>query len=335
MVRQPATPHRRSSRYVSDSGPTHWRVLRRLLGLHPTPKAAILADLVAALKVESEAALGSPITTVSVTAPWVGDWQDELPTDSVVNDALASAGLKPWTMEARWPVYLGEAGAVHAANGKWHCQHQSCGISNLSFGWPDSTFFIRSGTSYSPRTCLHGRVLTLSPRPPSFTNESVYTVIHAAQCFFQTHEVNPYPSSISTQYGLSHLASAPTPVEFWDKLRLHLLDQVALFSKRKIFIYPTFEVVTAGEAADHPDFLEVVQEVHREIPRVREEHGILGFTPKPLVVSEDPGWAAARGAAFWLGTRMDPHYCDEVKKIAEEAEQLCRRWKLEGCRDEL
>ena len=98
----------------------------------------------AAFKAESEAALGSPITIVSVTAPWVAAWADYIPIDSTVNDALTAAGLESWTLEASWPIYLGEANAVLAANGRWHCRERWCGLPTDSLLWPNITYLIRS-----------------------------------------------------------------------------------------------------------------------------------------------------------------------------------------------
>ena len=120
-----------------------WNMLRRLLGLPPTDQFVVLGGLVAALKAESEAALGSPISIVSVSAPWVTDWEEDIPADSVVNDALAAAGLAPWTFETSWPIYLGEVNAVLAANGLQHCRLQWCGVPVESAIWRNITYFIR------------------------------------------------------------------------------------------------------------------------------------------------------------------------------------------------
>lgn len=121
-----------------------WHLLRRLLGLRATDEVSVLAELVAALKVESEAALGSPITIVSVAAPWVAAWEGDIPVDSTVNDALTSTGLKPWTWESSWPIYLAEANALLAANGRWNCRPRWCGFPPRSNLWPNITYLIRS-----------------------------------------------------------------------------------------------------------------------------------------------------------------------------------------------
>jgi hypothetical protein len=115
---------------------------------------------------------------------------------------------------------------------------------------------------------------------------------------------------------LDRLGEAPTAALFWDALRSHLLARVAEFTKQGGgYAYPhaALEVYPAGEAADHPDFLNVIRDVAKEIRRVRVEHGATGRYEAEVVASNDPTYAAARGAAFWLRTRMDWSYCDEVE----------------------
>jgi hypothetical protein len=83
--------------------------------------------MVAALK-ESGAALGSPIATVSVTALWVAVWSEDIPVDSAVHDVLGLLG-SPGRFEATWPIYLGEALTVLAANGRQYYKERWCGYS--------------------------------------------------------------------------------------------------------------------------------------------------------------------------------------------------------------
>ncbi len=143
IVGAPATPPWYSPFSRIGRSSSLWRLIRRVLGLPPTDQSAVLATLVAALKAESEAALGSAIAIVSVTAPWVAAWEDDIPVDSVVNDALAATGLAPWTQEATWPIYLGEVNAVLAANGRQHCRKRWCGVPEDSILWPNITYLIR------------------------------------------------------------------------------------------------------------------------------------------------------------------------------------------------
>ncbi|KAK3898927.1 hypothetical protein C8A05DRAFT_46875 [Staphylotrichum tortipilum] len=264
-----------------------WRQLRRLLGLPPTDQSAVLAGLMAALKAESEAALGTPIATVSVSAPWVAAWEEDFPVDSVVNDALAASGLAPWTLEASWPIYMGEVNAVLAANGLQHCRQRWCGVPAESVIWPNITYFI------------------------SLTNDSLYTSFQPTECFFFSAWANRL-TLIDTKYGLDNLGSATTPALFWDALRVFLDTRAADFAKTLSYGYAV-TILTAGEAANHPDFLAVVREVARDISQGhRDGKGELRKHRAEVVVSDDPTYAAARGSAFWLRTRIDWSYCKGV-----------------------
>ncbi len=148
LVRSPKTPYWRSRFSRVGYWLGLWRLLRRLLGLFVTDESSVFAELVAALKVESEAALGSAITVVSVAAPWVAAWEHDIPVDSTVNDALTSTGLKPWTWESSWAIYLADTNAVLAANGRWHCRARWCGFPAKSNLWPNITFLVRSVPSW-------------------------------------------------------------------------------------------------------------------------------------------------------------------------------------------
>jgi hypothetical protein len=111
------------------------RLVRRSVGLPATSEAAILAEMVARLKVASEAAMqtgstgstSTKIKNVAVTAPWQPVWRDDISSDCDLNDALVLAGLEPWTYETGEPIYQGEIHAVLAANGRWLCQPYGCG----------------------------------------------------------------------------------------------------------------------------------------------------------------------------------------------------------------
>jgi hypothetical protein len=70
---------------------------------------------------------------------------------------------------------------------------------------------------------------------------------------------------------------------------------------------PSLRIQTAGEATDQPAFLNVIQDIAKEIPRVRAE---CGATKKlaEVVVPDEPAFAATRGAAIRLQTRVDRSY---------------------------
>lgn len=104
-----------------------WRSLKSIAGLPATRESGILAEMVAALKSESERTLQTRIETAAVTAPWMAVWDNWIPGDSVVNDALVLAGLEPIDWMANEPIYLGETNAVLAANGRFICKELWCG----------------------------------------------------------------------------------------------------------------------------------------------------------------------------------------------------------------
>lgn len=126
LVAQPMTPY-----WLSHVGLVgHWlglfRALKRTLGLAPTKQSQVLADMIAALKKASEAALQTKIKTVTLTAPWMAVWDNQIPGDSVVNDALHLAGLEPLSFWVDDTIYLGEVSAALGSEDRWTCQKDWC-----------------------------------------------------------------------------------------------------------------------------------------------------------------------------------------------------------------
>lgn len=95
LVQKPATPYWLGRFGRVGSTLSFWQFIKRSLGFPATDAAAVLAQLVSALKVEAEVALPSRIAIVTVTAPWVAVWNDDIPADNAVNDALVLAALEP------------------------------------------------------------------------------------------------------------------------------------------------------------------------------------------------------------------------------------------------
>ena len=98
----------------------------RSLGRPPSRDAAVLVRMAAALKAESEAALGRAIDSAAVTAPWMPSWQDDVPYDSIINDVLVLVGIEPVNWEASDPTYLGETNSLLAANKRQLCPNRWC-----------------------------------------------------------------------------------------------------------------------------------------------------------------------------------------------------------------
>lgn len=156
LVEAPQTPYWRSPFGSVGKWLLWWRLLRRIVGFSGTDEAVVLAELVTALKAESEAALEARIDIVSVTAPWIAAWENDIPADSAFNDALVSAGLKPWTWEASGPIYLSQPSGVFAANGRRLCKERWCGLDegDESDLWPRIAFFIRLGSRLPAYTAI-------------------------------------------------------------------------------------------------------------------------------------------------------------------------------------
>lgn len=159
----------------------------------------------------------------------------------------------------------------------------------------------------------------------SFTNRSLHTSFQLAHCFYFNSWDN-HLSVIDPRYGLDKLKESESSKDFWNSIREYLLVQVADHTRS----HPEhsdlpFLVLVAGEAATEPGFADVLQDVVKRIPEVwvfsggeqadssRRQEGT-GSERRPkveLVVPDDPTFAAARGAAFWMSMRLDGSYCDE------------------------
>ena len=154
--------------------------------------------------------------------------------------------------------------------------------------------------------------------PNSFTNQSLHTSLQLARCFFLDSWDNALATTDS-RYGLDRLTESERPEDFWASVHQHLLERVAEYLKR----HPTnshlpFLVLVAGEAANVPEFTIILQEVVKSIPNLRataaktdvQQEGTAKRPEMELVVSDDPRFAAARGAVFWMRMRLDWSYCD-------------------------
>ncbi|KAG6360416.1 hypothetical protein INS49_011476 [Diaporthe citri] len=294
MVRQPA-PQDRPGRLQS-----LWRLLMRTLRMPPSKDAAVLVRVAAALKAESEAALdGRAIDSAAVTAPWMAAWDGQVASNSIINDVLVLVGIEPVSWEDSHPIYLGETNSLLAANKRRLCVDRWCGV----------------GSGLSEQ----GAVAFLI----SFTNQSLHTSFQIARCFYSDSWDN-HLSTIDPRYGLDKLKESEPPQDFWDSVRERLLEQVAEHARRhSVHSDLPFLVLVAGEAATEPDFTDVLQEVVKSIPDVRvtsggEQTGDIrrqqGTERQPeveLIIPDDPTFAAARGAAFWMWVRLEGSYCDE------------------------
>lgn len=138
MVREPA-PQDRPGRLES-----LWGLLMQALRMPPTRDAAILMRMAAALKAESEAALGGrAIDSAAVTAPWVASWDGQVPSNSIIHDVLVLVGIEPVSWEGSHPMYLGETNSLLAANKLRLCLDRWCGVDSVPSGQGAVAFLIR------------------------------------------------------------------------------------------------------------------------------------------------------------------------------------------------
>jgi len=88
-----------------------------------------------------------------------------------------------------------------------------------------------------------------------------------------------------------------------------------------------------GEAAETSEFVDVVHHLARDIQHEQQQHlctsdpqatecegkneagggrGGGGEKGVEVLILDDPTYGPAQGAAFWLSTRMNPAYCEEI-----------------------
>ena len=127
LVAQPSMPYWLSHFGTVGRSLELFRSLRRSLGLAPAKDSRILADMIVALNTASETVLQTQAKAVAVTAPWIAAWDNRMPYDSVIKDALSLAGLElwgyPWEDAGH---YLGEIGAALASEDRWICKRNWC-----------------------------------------------------------------------------------------------------------------------------------------------------------------------------------------------------------------
>ena len=117
---------------------------------------------------------------------------------------------------------------------------------------------------------------------------------------------------INNRLGLDRLTNSHLPPgEFWSAVWEHLHVRAKDLREWKRGRAKYLAVVT-GEAANHPEFLSIVEAMAEGIPSVISDpgprQGTLG-TGAELVIPEDPVTAPATGGALWLRLRLEGSYC--------------------------
>ncbi|KAG9258054.1 uncharacterized protein F5Z01DRAFT_644985 [Emericellopsis atlantica] len=275
-----------------------WTLFMRSIGLPPSKDAAVLVRMKVALKAASEVALGHAIDSAAVTAPWRASWQHEVPSLGIVNTALLLAGITPVALEDNDTLYMGEINSLLAAHKRKLCPAIWCADHfGSDAGEPQPINFLIS-----------------------FTNQSLHTSFQVTRCFFLDSWSNDF-GTIDSRYGLDKLMhmGPERREDFWTSIHDHLVERVTKYLGRHS-PHPRvpFLALVAGEASDTPEFRTVLQEVTESVARLRvadarsqgEPEGT-DIRPMELLIADDPTFAAARGAAFWMRMQLDWSYCED------------------------
>jgi hypothetical protein len=155
----------------------------------------------------------------------------------------------------------------------------------------------------------------------------LYTSFQNGKCFYASSwEFIP---SIDAEYGLQNLAKSPTPEKFWEDIRKRLVARATAFIAEVRYYMPLGTIIVAGEAATHPDFRSIVQDVAKAIPQIRVgargEYKQIAIDKPSLdvFISEDPAFAAARGAALLQRLRVEASsYCWDSTECCNQEERV-------------
>lgn len=284
---------------------TQWVIgLLQRLGFHtappdPSEAATLLVDLISKLKEESEAALGQPITRVSVTAPWLRKWQDDYPDIHPINEALLLSGLTPFSMDPEEPVYITETQAILAANG-----HQLCEpFGSYRYGGQDKKEKESQGVFIV-----------------SYTEDTIYTGIESAECFYNKPKASSIRGNISTGelFPTEETLSLQPYSDIIEAIFDRVMKEFSWYHEQNPDSDPTGIIVLAGEGGDLPLFQYTMRGMARggiianAFTKAAEEkvENWTGYEQFKVVQSANATFAAARGAAMWSRLRLEAgHYC--------------------------
>jgi hypothetical protein len=152
----------------------------------------------------------------------------------------------------------------------------------------------------------------------SFTNQSLHTSFQGPRCFFFDSWDNDL-GTIDPRYGLDRLMHMESErrQDFWASVHDHLVAQATRYLERHPpDSHRLFLALVAGEASDTPEFMTTLQEVIESILRLpvvgaqSQDEGV-DIPRMELLVADDPTFAAARGAAFWMRMQVDQSYCED------------------------
>lgn len=137
-------------------------------------------------------------------------------------------------------------------------------------------------------------------------------------CFF--YNPGSYFADSCPELGLDQLEYEHSKEVFWRRQQEHLVSQHTKFIGRHDVAPWTALVLVAGEAANTPEFIAVINQTIAQIhadPAHWDKK-----TNKPtefeVLVADDPVFAAAKGAALHQRLTMDSSYCEDFFKIQKE-----------------
>lgn len=171
----------------------------------------------------------------------------------------------------------------------------------------------------------------------SLTEQSLYTSFQAATCFFNS-PIGARLGTINSDFGLLRQDSASDKQSFWHKFEDYLVARWVDYARNGDDYDASYTLVLAGEGAPNPD---LQRAVGNAIDRLKP--GLPGTGPPAnftFLISEEPTFAAARGAAFWRRSMMDRKYCVDYKEPPERdpddyVDMWYQAWLDKNRRDEL
>lgn len=159
------------------------------------------------------------------------------------------------------------------------------------------------------------------------TDSSLQTAFQDNECLGKQSHANK-DNLINPEFGLEQRSKAKNAAAYWAGVKKHIVERFQQVTASEGDSPKSYGVVLAGEAALQADFAKTVKAAIKEIASAKKAERKI-----ELLVSEDPVYAAARGAAFWVRRALDRQYCfdlwdEKLAKIqAEKAEAAAKEEK--------
>lgn len=135
------------------------------------------------------------------------------------------------------------------------------------------------------------------------TENSLQTAFQDNECLGKQGHNNK-DNLINPDFGLDQRKKAKNSAAYWAGVKKHLVERFQQATAAEGDSPKSYGVVLAGEAALEDDFAKAAKAAIKEIASAKKAERQI-----ELLVSEDPVYAAARGAAFWVRRALDRQYC--------------------------